>query len=57
MGGGILRSFGKLKTVEGSATLNLPLGNIAMRSGVGIITREAIIRNIRFMRLYVESDR
>jgi hypothetical protein len=42
---------------EGSTTDTLPLGNVALRSGTGVLTVQTFVRNIRINRLYVESDR
>jgi hypothetical protein len=42
---------------EGSATLNLPLATTSLRGGFQLQTIDAVARNIRGQRIYIESDR
>jgi len=44
-------------SAEGTATLNLPLATTLLRGGCQIQTVDAVARNIRMQRLYIESDR
>lgn len=43
--------------VEGTETNDLPTATTAMRSGIQIATLEAVAHNLRFQRIYVETDR
>jgi hypothetical protein len=42
---------------EGSTTTNLPSVAVSMRAGLQVLTVNAVARNIRMQRVYVESDR
>ena len=43
--------------VEGTQTLTLPTNSVAMKSMIDIAPLEAVIHNLRFQRVYVETDR
>jgi hypothetical protein len=43
--------------VEGSTSTNLPTATVAMRGGLQIATLEAVAHNVRWQRIYIESDR
>ena len=42
---------------EGTTTLNLPAVSTYMRAGFQLFTSNAVVRNIRMQRVYIESDR
>lgn len=44
-------------SVEGSTDANLPPNSTALRAGIQVQTVNAVARNIRFQRIYIESDR
>jgi len=44
-------------TQEGSTSSNLPAGATSMRVGIGIETEEAVAKQLRIQRMYIETDR
>jgi len=44
-------------SAEGSTTTALPTNNVYMRAGFQVLSVNAVARNIRMQRVYVESDR
>jgi hypothetical protein len=44
-------------TAEGSTSANLPAGSTPLRAGVQMQTVNAVVRNLRLQRIYIESDR
>lgn len=44
-------------TAEGATTIRLPGATTLMRGGFQVATVDAVVRNIRMQRVYVESDR
>lgn len=44
-------------SAEGSTSTNLPINTVMMRAGVQLQTVNAVARNLRIQRIYVEADR